>query len=238
MKRICVVLQKSPMKAVRILKELLHHLPYSAVGVAASLGLVLAAEKMGWVRGVGGNSTGENVVVWGAEEWLHGMHGLHLFLGCVVSSAIFWKVERGWFRLVLVGFVIPILICTLSDMVVPYFGSRLLGGNPVWHLALVQEPLIVFAPAIFGVVLGVLLVNVVMKLTEITHLLHVLVSSLASLFYIVSFSYSFWSAHTLLVFGITIVAVWGPCCFSDIVLPLAFTKGRGIPCCGHHPHDY
>lgn len=215
------------MKPLRIIKELLHHLPYSAVGVAAALGLLLAGQKMGW-----------KADFFEAVAGLHWMHGLHVFLGAVVSSALFWKNDRRVTPLLWVGILFPALTCTLSDMAVPYFGSLLFGGGPVFHIAFFHEPLVVWVPAFLGTIVGATLVRFVFRLTEIFHLGHVLISALASLLYLVSFSFSFWEAHAWLSFSITVFAVWIPCCLSDIVLPLAFTKGRGIPCCGHHPHDY
>ena len=215
------------MKTSRIVKELIHHLPYSAVGVAAALGLLLAGQKMGW-----------KADYFEAVAGLHWMHGIHVFLGAVVASAIFWKYDRRVTPLLWIGILFPTLTCTLSDMLVPYPGSKVFGGVSVFHVAFFHEPLTVWVPAVLGAVIGATSVQFVVRLTEIMHLGHVLISALASLLYLVAFSFSFWEAHAWISFGITVFAVWMPCCLSDIVLPLVFTKGRGIHCCEHHPHEY
>lgn len=208
----------------RIAKELLHHLPYSAVGVAAALGILLGFEKMGW----GGK----------ALLQFHSMHGLHIFLGSLVASALYWEYEKKIFKVLLVGFVIPIFTCTLSDIVVPYFGGVLFGKAATLHVDAIEEPFVVYGAGLAGFILGILFLRWVKKGTEFAHLAHVLISSLASLLYLVSFTPILWRYSTFLAFIITLIAVWLPCCLSDIVFPLLFTKGGKSPCCGHHPHDY
>ena len=37
------------------------------------------------------------------------------------------------------------------------------------------------------------------------------------------------------VFLVLFIAVWLPCCVSDIIFPLLFVKNA--PLCTHHPHE-
>lgn len=211
-------------RIARIAKEFIHHLPYSAVGVAACVGILLGLDRMRW--------NPDPLILF------HVMHPLHILLSAAVTTAIFWKYERRWIRAVLIGFAGSVVICLLSDVVVPYLGAVLFHQRILFHLCAIEEPWLVYPSALIGILSGIYLLNWLEKGTEFFHLSHVLVSSLASLLYLVSFDIALWRGSAFLAFAITLVAVWIPCCLSDIVFPLAFVKEGKAPCCGHHPHDY
>lgn len=208
----------------RIFKEFIHHFPYSAVGVAACVGLLLAVERMGWKMT--------------PLVFFHVMHPLHVLLSAAVTTAVFWKYEERWLKAGLIGLFGSVVICLLSDVVVPYFGAVLFHTQIPFHLCAVEEPWLIYPSAAMGILAGIFLLRLLERGTEFFHLAHVLVSSLASLLYLVAFDIALWRGETLLAFAITLAAVWVPCCLSDIVFPLAFVKGANSPCCGHHPHEY
>ncbi len=104
------------------------------------------------------------------------------------------------------------------------------------HLGFIEEWYLVNPAALLGILLAWKLPK-----TRFPHALHVLVSTWAS------------SAHMLMntnvditgivlfgMFAVLFVAVWLPCCISDIIFPLLFVKGDiGASCrctCTHH-HD-
>ena len=215
-------------RIARIFKELVHHFPYAAVGVAACLGILLGIEKAGW-RPAGTTS-------------FHIFHPIHLFLSGAVTTAMFYEYEKRHFKTVavkamVVGFFSTFPICSLSDVFIPYLGG-LLWKTPVqFHLCAIEEPWLVFPASFAGIIFGVLFLRWVEKGTEIFHPFHVLVSSLASLLYLASFDVALWQESAVVPFIITLIAVWVSCCFSDIIFPLWFV-GMKAPCCGHHPHDY
>lgn len=211
------------LKVARIFKELIHHLPYSSVGVAASLGLLLGLEKMGWHIP--------------SLLSFHITHPTHIFLSAIVTTAMFWKYEKKMAKAIVIGLVGTIPICTVSDIFIPYCAGYLLHTPIQLHLCAIEEPWLVYPACLLGIALGIILLKWVERLTEFCHLSHVLISSLASLLYLISFDLSLWQGSALLAFVITVFAVWIPCCLSDIVFPLAFVKGGHAPCCGHHPHD-
>lgn len=211
-------------RITRIFKELIHHLPYSAVGVAACVGILLAIEKAGFS--------------YSPRQYFHITHPTHIFLSAVVTTAIFWKYEGRWLKTFLVGFFGTIPICSLSDVVFPYLGGWLFGTPVEFHLCAIEEPLLVYPASLLGIGVGIFLLRWVERGTEIFHLLHIMVSSLASLFYLVSFDIDLWHFSVTIAFFITLVAVWVPCCLSDIVFPLAFVKNGHAPCCGHHTHEF
>lgn len=209
-------------RIARIFKEFIHHLPYSAVGVAASLGILLGLEKIGWHH----NPT----------KYFHITHPTHIFLSSLVTTAIYWKYNHHWLKAILIGFFGTIPICLLSDVFIPYLGGFLLNTPIQFHLCAVEEPWLVYPACFVGIFLGIFLISWVERITEFCHLAHVMVSSLASLLYLIAFDISLWGSSTWLAFVITVLAVWIPCCLSDIVFPLVFVEDGDVPCCGggHH----
>jgi len=60
--------------------------------------------------------------------------------------------------------------------------------------------------------------------TKIPHFGHVLLSTWASLFYIMAFGKADWIPLLPFIFLFLFLAVWLPCCLSDIVYPLLFVR--------------
>ncbi len=95
-----------------------------------------------------------------------------------------------------------------------------------WHIGFIDEWHIVNPAAILGIILACFLPR-----TKFPHLGHVLLSIWASLFHILmeigsTVSAGQWFAIT----GFLFLAVWLPCCISDIVFPLLFVKpGEPLP---------
>ena len=121
----------------------------------------------------------------------------------------------------MIGYVGAIGIATMSDSLIPYLGEVLLGmPNKGVHIGFIEKWWLVNPLAIIGVVL-----SYYWPKTKLPHAGHVLLSTWASLFHILMakgdvvnlFSYG---AIFLLLF----IAVWVPCCLSDIVFPLLFVR--------------
>jgi hypothetical protein len=73
--------------------------------------------------------------------------------------------------------------------------------------------------AFLGIAIGYL-----RPVTRVPHALHVLLSTYASLAYFTAFGVAQWLPLLHFVFLFLFLAVWLPCCFSDIVYPLLFLK--------------
>jgi len=129
-------------------------------------------------------------------------------------------------KALIIGFAGSVLICGLSDIVFPYFGGRILGTHMHLHMCLLEHPHIIIPFAVIGTLVGFLVPSVIEKSTEFSHSMHVLVSSMASLLYLISFGVSEWTHVIGGVFIITVVAVILPCCLSDIVFPLTFLDSK------------
>jgi hypothetical protein len=74
-----------------------------------------------------------------------------------------------------------------------------------------------------------------LPLTKFPHAGHVLISTWASSFHVLMNTRGEYTTTMLLgMFIVLFVAVWLPCCVSDIIFPLLFVKaGAEIP---HHHH--
>jgi hypothetical protein len=191
-----------------ILKELSHHAPFTLFGALTGVLLIaLSASVLG---------------AFGHEFLFHTLHVLHLFLSAIVTTAIYRKYERKTQEAILVGFFGSVGICTLSDIIFPYLGGRVLRIPMSFHFCLVEHPWLVLPGTFLGVWLGFHRPG-----TELPHAGHVLVSTYASAFYLTSFGTpASWISFLPLVFPLLFVAVWLPCCTSDFIFPLLFVQSR------------
>lgn len=146
-------------------------------------------------------------------------HPLHVVLSAIVTTAMF-RLHRGkLIPAILIGYVGSIGIATISDIIFPYLGGGLLGIKMHFHLGFIEKWWLVNPLAILGVCIGIL-----RPTTKVPHSGHVLLSTWASLFYIIAFGSANWITLLFPIFIILFVAVWVPCCVSDIVFPLLFVK--------------
>ena len=161
-----------------------------------------------------------------AYDVFYTLHPLHVVLSALVTAAMYknykCRTDRGRCSipaLLIVGYVGSIGIATLSDSVIPYLGELLLGmphAEP--HIGFIEEWWLVNPLAAAGITIAYFWPR-----TRFPHAGHVLVSTWASLFHVIMaagkalnlFSYA-------AVFLFLFLAVWVPCCVSDIVFPLLF----------------
>jgi len=122
---------------------------------------------------------------------------------------------------VISGYLGSIGIATLSDIIFPYLGGILLGAKIDLHFGFIEKWWLVNPLALLGITLGIW-----QPATKIPHSGHVLLSTWASLFYLTAFGIANWMALLPSVFLILFLAVWAPCCVSDIVFPLLFIKEK------------
>src|SRR4030042_1943083 len=131
----------------------------------------------------------------------------------------------------IVGYVGSVGIATLSDAVIPYLEGRSLHIAMEFHLPFLEtevmpfigvpEWILVNAAAVIGIVIGFFKPN-----TRLPHLMHILLSTWASLFGFTAFGTADWLPLLPILFVFLFLAVWIPCCVSDIVFPLLWVKGE------------
>ena len=126
-------------------------------------------------------------------------------------------------KLVVVGYIGSIGIATLSDCIIPFIGEKMLHmPNPGLHLGFIHLWWLVNPLALAGI-----FVARFFPTTKFPHLIHVLISTWASLFHVTMAMGTSVSIGTyMLIMLFLFIAVWIPCCTSDIIFPLLFIKEK------------
>ena len=200
----------------QIASELRRHAPFTAFG--AVTGIIIMA-----------------VIVFGdflsqispvSERVFYVLHPTHVFLSALVTTSLYVSYGRRkiWLA-VLIGYTGSIGIATLSDSIIPYVGETLLDlPNKGIHIGFIEEPLLTNPAAFLGIAIGYW-----SPITRFPHAGHVLISTWASLFHIImALGQTLTWIQVVAIFLFLFLAVWLPCCVSDIVYPIVFAR-RGAP---------
>jgi len=205
----------------RLVEEFAHHLPYTIVGSLIAMAAV-------WWFGTQHLDNGHADTLFAqAHASFHLFHPLHICLSAIATTSLFWRHERHALRAMTVGAVGTIIPCGLSDYLFPYLGGLLLGQPMELHMCLVDHPQLFFPFLALGIVGGFWAEERLTGSHLFSHGAHIFVSSAASLLYLISFGFTAWMTDVRFVFPalLTIVlAVWVPCCISDIAVPAAAAK--------------
>lgn len=202
--------------------EFSHHLPYTVV---SSLIAMVAVWYFGTTQAQlhpGGE--------WTAElQWsFHVLHPLHVCLSAITTTAVIWHFDRRLIKTLMIGFA-SVIPCALSDYIVPFVGGRLLGQKMQLHICLIDHPTLILPFLLLGILGGLLFEERVSGHSVFSHGVHVFISSSAALLYLASFGCIGWLTDIQLVFPvllIVVIAVWIPCCISDIVIPISAIHER------------
>ncbi|NIQ11790.1 MAG: hypothetical protein GWN67_24305, partial [Phycisphaerae bacterium] len=171
----------------------------------------------------------------------YSLHPIHIVASAIATTGMYQKYGGGkiW-TAILVGYAGSIGIATLSDALIPHLGGVLLGIKMEFHIPFIEiakMPVIgiakwqiVNSAALAGIIVGYL-----RPTTKIPHLGHVLLSTWASLFYFTAFGTAWWIPLFPFIFLFLFLAVWIPCCTSDILFPLLFT-GKAQASFHYEPH--
>jgi len=194
-------------KIKNILKELKSHAPFTLFGASTGILLMLI------FRNISENASFTLFYIF---------HPTHVVLSAMVTSSIFelHTKKSNFFILLIIGYAGSIGIATLSDSLIPYVAEILLGLPAHTHIGFIEKWYIVNPAAVLGVMIAYFWPK-----TKFPHAGHVLLSTWASLFHIlmtITGTVSLLTSLVILVF--LFIAVWLPCCVSDIVFPLLFTK--------------
>ena len=209
--------------------ELLSHLPFSIFATVGGMMLVAVLTFLG-------EPFYEEELPGAFRELFHIFHPVHMLFSATATTAMFWQYERRLVKAAAVGFLGAVLVCGASDILIPYASGFLLGAPMHVHLCIVEHPMLVLPFAVVGVLAGLLASRHIVRATFFSHAAHVLVSSSASLLYLVSFGLEHWVHQAGWVFIFVVLAVMVPCCFSDIVFPLLVVTTEGEPRPADHPH--
>lgn len=196
-----------------ILKELKEHAPFTIFGAFTGIIIMLLFERI--PTGVSHNV-------------FYTLHPIHVLLSAFATTSMYKLYKCGYFKskcrlliLLVIGYTGSIGIATLSDSIIPYLGEALLKmPNREVHLGFIEKWWLVNPMAFIGIILAYFKSH-----TKFPHMGHVLLSTWASLFHIImSLGGEVLWYQYLYIFVFLFLAVWIPCCVSDIVFPLLFVK--------------
>ncbi|MDH5661933.1 MAG: hypothetical protein OEY92_02950 [Elusimicrobiota bacterium] len=199
-----------------ILEELQHHLPYTIFSVA--VGMMTLGSLTVLIEG--------NKFPQASQNLFHIFHPLHILFSAAATTAMFWRYDKKILKAISIGFVGAVGLCGISDIFIPFFAGYLLGVKMHLHVCILTDPMIVLPFLFFGIFVGFVLPTVI-ESTIFSHAAHVLISSMASIFYLVSFGLTEWIPVGGMVFIYMVLAVMIPCCTSDIVFPLLLVRKVG-----------
>lgn len=223
-----------------LLVELREHVPFSVSAVA--IGLIVAGAICILGAGIGGLETGDagHVHTRGAMTgddyhgantppfamlFFHLFHPAHMLFSAAATTAMYVRYEKAILKAIVVGLAGAIGVCGISDIVMPQLSLMMLGFKTPWHVCVVEHPGMVIPFAAIGVLIGIASATAVARSTLITHSLHVLASTMASIFYMVGpLGVVAWIERIGQVLLFVILAVMVPCCLSDIVFPMLMSK--------------
>ena len=204
----------------KIFKELKIHAPFTIFGAITGIIIIAFFQKLP-------SNVSYNI--------FYILHPIHVFLSALVTASMYelhtcehisGKCIRGkcnlWVLLI-IGYIGSIGIATISDSLIPYLGEVLLQmPKRGIHLGFIEKWWLVNPLALLGVFIACFRPR-----TKFPHAGHVLLSTWASLFHIIMAIEG--SLHWLVyvaIFLFLFLAVWTPCCVSDIVFPLLFVKSE------------
>ncbi len=226
-------------KMAIIIEELKAHAPFTLFGSLTGIAMMLLFH---------GLSEGASY------RLFYVFHPLHVTLSAIVAGSIYRLHEkaRSFLFVLLVGYVGSVGVATLSNSIIPFFGETILGvavptesdvhsghqnevvpvsdrtspggepqhEGPKIHLGFIEEWYIVNPAALLGILIGFVLPR-----TKLPHAGHILVSTWASAAHIMMNTHGDVGILTVIgMFGVLFLAVWVPCCSSDIIVPLLFVR--------------
>ncbi len=203
---------------MNIVKELRIHAPFTIFGALTGVFLIVFFQAMPAER---------------AYNVFYVLHPIHVVLSALATASMYrlhtcerisgvcLKGHCNLWLLLVIGYLGSVGIATLSDSIIPYLGELMLNlPNRGIHLGFIEKWWLVNPLAIVGV-----LIACYWPSTKFPHAGHVLLSTWASLFHMIMAigGEINWAAYGV-IFVFLFLAVWLPCCVSDIVFPLLVAR--------------
>jgi hypothetical protein len=199
------------MTARTIAEELRSHAPFTAFGTVTGIMIMAVMIQTRVPREISAT------LFWT-------FHPLHVFLSAFVTTGMYrLHGSAGVWQTLWIGYVGSVGIATLSDSIIPYLGEIMLNlPQRGVHLGFIEKWWLVNPLALLGIGLACY-----RPFTKFPHAGHVLLSTWASLFHItMAMGGQVDAVMLVLIVGFLFLAVWLPCCTSDIIFPLLLAKGR------------
>ena len=203
----------------RIALELAEHTPFTVLGAVVGIIIMVIIDISNTPREI-------------SHALFYTLHPLHIVLSALATTAMY-RLHKGgklWVAII-IGYTGSIGIATLSDIIIPYLGGSILNIPMEFHLPFIETEkmpfigiakwIVVNTAAIIGIVIACW-----KPVTRLPHMGHVLLSTWASLFGFIAFGVADWISMLPLIFLFLFIAVWIPCCVSDIVYPLLWIREK------------
>lgn len=208
-------------------QELMCHFPYAAFSLA--LGFVILS-MIHLLTGTGNHVSRE--LAQSYHVLFHSFHYLHLIFAVTGTSIMFFRYSKNVLMGILVSLLAPAIFCTLYDVALPALAGNILGVRMPVHVCFIYLGDLINLLPFMGV--GLLNGWMIREHSEsslgfislASHFIHILISSLAALFYMVSYGFTHWHHMMGILLIFLLVAVVVPCTLSDIVVPLYFARRK------------
>lgn len=204
--------------------ELVCHLPYAIYAVSLSLAL-LSFLTLLYFRGIDPHTIHKI-----SNALFHNFHFMHIVFAGMGVMITYGKYSQNWPKGILLGSIIATFFCVLSDILMPYVGGRFLGAPMDLHICFLKEFRNITPFLIVGISSGTVMsqhhLGRQTSYSVISHFVHIFISSLASMFYLVGHGFLDWHKQIGMIFTLLLLAVVIPCTLSDIVVPLLVAKDR------------
>jgi hypothetical protein len=192
----------------RIIRELRHHAPFTALGTLSGIVIMVVFSSFNLPRSL-------------SDSLFWFMHPGHALLSALVTAALYRRnSQAGFLATFIIGYVGSVGIATLSDSLIPFAGEWLLDlPHKAVHIGFIEKWWLVNPLVLLGIIIGFFWPK-----TRVPHAGHVFLSTWASLFHMTMALGDHVVPLQLVVIPLFLfLAVWLPCCTSDIVFPLLFT---------------
>jgi len=172
-----------------------------------------------------------------AHNLFYVFHPLHICLSAIVTAAIYKRYLAGdkpgikkFLKVLAVGYTGSIVVGTVSDSLIPFWGETLLDmPHRHIHAGFIEKWWLINPLAVAAVIIAYY-----KPVSKFPHAGHVLISTWASLFHMLMARDPAAAVSYFGIFIFLFLAVWVPCCFSDIVFPMLFVrKGEKPASCGN-----
>ena len=197
--------------------ELACHFPYAVFSVALSF---VGAALLGYFSF---GATPE-VVESGSFVLFHSFHFLHIVFAATGAILTFFRYSDNVIKGLVLGALNATFFCILSDIFMPYLVGVCLGFDMELHICFLHEMHNYLPFLLVGIFNGFVLSKHHTGKKSFyaiwSHFAHILVSSLASMLYIISHGMHDWMPYMGVLFALLVIAVVVPCTLSDVVVPV------------------
>ena len=209
-------------------EELLHHLPFAIFSVALGMIILSFLDYSSGMQSIGHEA--RRMACSGYHMLFHSFHFLHILFAATGTIITFSRFSNNLVKALIVGTISPAIFCMLSDVLLPYAAGRILGVDMELHICFHRELQNVLPFLGVGIINGLILRSHHTTMLPIfslgSHFFHILVSSLAALFYMVAHGFDNWYPQMGLVFLFLVIAIVIPCTFSDVLVPMYWARTK------------